>query len=166
MNSFTIRSITDEDRSWLKSFMSEQWAAEAQVVRGEIFYPHTLPGFIADIDGVPAGVATYRFLSEQVCELATLNAISSGQGIGTALVEAVVEVARQADCRRVVVVTTNDNMRALRFYQRRGFVLAELRPNALAQSRLVKPEIPAIGMDGIPLRDEIELVLELSSRHE
>jgi ribosomal protein S18 acetylase RimI-like enzyme len=63
--------------------------------------------------------------------------------------------------RRLVVVTTNDNLHALRFYQKRGFVLAELRTNALAAARQIKPEIPLFGNDNIPLRDEIELALNL-----
>jgi hypothetical protein len=63
----------------------------------------------------------------------------------------------------VIVVTTNDNLHALRFYQRRGFVLAEVRLNAVAHSRLLKPQIPLLGADDIPLRDEIELVLTLST---
>ncbi len=65
---------------------------------------------------------------------------------------------------RLVVVTTNDNLNALRFYQKRGFILVQLRPNALARSRQLKPQIPLVGMDGIPLRDEIELEMDLDTR--
>jgi ribosomal protein S18 acetylase RimI-like enzyme len=164
--SFSIRPIEVEDRSWLAEFMREQWGAEAQVVRGELFYPHTLSGFVAEAGDTVVGVATYRFLNEETCELATLNALQSGRGIGAALIQAVVEVAQREHCRRVVVVTTNDNMEALRFYQKRGFVLSQLRPNALARSRKLKPQIPSVGKDGIPLRDEIELAMELNSGHE
>ena len=78
-----------------------------------------------------------------------------------ALVQAVATAMGAAGCTRLVVVTTNDNLHALRFYQRQGFVLAALRPNALAKSRQIKPEIPLIGFDGIPLRDEIELEMGL-----
>lgn len=49
----------------------------------------------------------------------------------------------------------------LRYYQKNGFHLHALRVNALAESRKLKPEIPAFGNDGIPLRDEIELSMTL-----
>ncbi len=54
-----------------------------------------------------------------------------------------------------------DNMNALRFYQKRRFRLIAVFPNALEESRKLKPEIPLTGIDGIPLRDEIELELIL-----
>jgi len=77
------------------------------------------------------------------------------------MLEAVAAVAREEGCRRVWLITTNDNLRALRFYQRRGFHLVAMHPNALARSRELKPSIPEIGLDGIPLRDELELELSL-----
>ena len=55
------------------------------------------------------------------------------------------------------LTTTNDNVDALRFYQRHGFRLVELRPGAVDAARRLKPEIPATGAHGIPLRDELEL---------
>jgi len=82
-------------------------------------------------------------------------------GSGTALMEAVAAAARDAGCRRVWLITTNDNLRALRFYQRRGFRLAALHRDALDRSRELKPSIPDVGLDGIPLRDELELELTL-----
>jgi ribosomal protein S18 acetylase RimI-like enzyme len=58
----------------------------------------------------------------------------------------------------------NDNLHALRFYQKRGFVLVALHRNALEASRKLKPEIPLVGIDGIPIRDEIELELVLDDK--
>ena len=69
--------------------------------------------------------------------------------------------AREAGCRRLWLVTTNDNVDALRFYQRRGFRLTELQAGAVDVSRAtLKPSIPEVGDHGIPIRDE--LVLERS----
>ena len=59
------------------------------------------------------------------------------------------------------LITTNDNLHALGFYQKRGFALVAVQPDALAQSRLLKPQISTTGMGGIPLRDEIELEILL-----
>jgi ribosomal protein S18 acetylase RimI-like enzyme len=78
-------------------------------------------------------------------------------GVGTLLLEAAVGEARRHGCREIRLTTTNDNLDALRFYQRRGMRLAALRPGAIDRSRLDKPDIPRIGDYGIPLRDEIEL---------
>jgi hypothetical protein len=57
------------------------------------------------------------------------------------------------------VTTTNGNLSALH-YQRRGFRIVAVRPDAAA-SRRTKPGIPEVGEYGIPIRDEIELVLML-----
>jgi RimJ/RimL family protein N-acetyltransferase len=84
-----------------------------------------------------------------------------GIGVGTALIAAVRTIAVRSKCRRVWVITTNDNLQALRFYQRKGFSLVALHRKALDQSRKLKPEIPLIGLDGIPLRDELELEMLL-----
>jgi ribosomal protein S18 acetylase RimI-like enzyme len=81
--------------------------------------------------------------------------------VGSALIAAVRAAAQAAGCRRLWLVTTNDNTRALRFYQKRGFRLAALYPNAMERYRRLKPQIPELGLDGIPLRDEIELEMTL-----
>ncbi len=78
-------------------------------------------------------------------------------GIGTALIDAVTKVALQAGCWRVWLITTNDNLHALGFYQKRGFVLVALYRNAIEASRKLKPQIPLVGNDGLPIRDELEL---------
>jgi len=80
-----------------------------------------------------------------------------GQGAGTALLTAVEAAAAAAGCRRLWLITTNDNLDALRFYQRRGYRLAALYPGAVDEARRVKPTIPLVGNHGIPLHDELEL---------
>ncbi len=122
--------------------------------------PSRLRGFVAEEDGKPVGLLTYR-IDNGECEVVTIDAFPEGAGAGTAMLEAVAAVAREAGCRRVWLITTNDNLRALRFYQRRGFHLVAVHRDALARSRELKPSIPEIGLDGIPLRDELELELTL-----
>lgn len=164
MTEFTIRAITMADRRWIETFMVEQWGAAPQAVRGALFYPHQLPGFIAESAGHSVGVATYRQLDPVTCELATLNSLQSGLGIGEALMHAVADAAHTMGCTKLVVVTTNDNLAALRFYQRRGFVFSAVRIGAVNTARrTLKPQIPLLGNDDIPIRDEIELVLTLTS---
>jgi GNAT superfamily N-acetyltransferase len=151
-----VRPLTSHDATWIERFIAERWGSTVIVSRGRLLHPVELLGFAAYEEEQPVGLATYAVDGEE-CELVTLDAVVQGVGIGTALVEAVIDQARVAGCRRLWLITTNDNLRALRFYQRRGFTLAALHPNALEVSRRLKPEISLVGWDGIPLRDELEL---------
>ncbi len=93
-----------------------------------------------------------------------MNSLLEGRGIGSALVEAVIKVAVNASCKRIWLITTNDNLTALRFWQKRGFSLVAVHRNAIEESRRLKPEIPLKGEHGIPIKDEIELEMCLSSQ--
>ena len=130
------------------------------VTRGKVYQVDELPGFAAIQNDKPVGLITYRIDADE-CEIGLLNSLVDGIGIGSSLLEAVRDVAASAHCKRLWLITTNDNMAALRFYQKRGLVLVVVYPNAVEQSRKLKPEIPLIGNDGILIRDEIELELLL-----
>jgi ribosomal protein S18 acetylase RimI-like enzyme len=125
-----------------------------------VLRPAELPGFIVERSGRVVGLLTYQLVGDML-EIVTLNAIERRIGIGTLLIEAVAGTARQFRCREVRLTTTNDNVDALRFYQRRGFRIAELRPGAVDRSRQEKPQIPRVGDYGIPLHDEIDLTLRV-----
>lgn len=127
---------------------------------GKLYDVRDQEGLIAEVDGEPAGLLMYH-VADGECEIRLLESFRPNIGIGGGLIREVIGIARRAGCRRLWVVTTNDNTHALRFYQKRGFHLHALRVNALAESRKLKPEIPEVGNDGIPLRDEIELSMEL-----
>ena len=126
---------------------------------GGVVDASTLPGWLAERDGEVVGLLTY-LTSDDVVDIVTINAFAGG-GVGAALIEALVGDLR-GTAARLRVTTTNDNTRALRFYQRAGFRLTALRPGAVEASRKTKPQIPLLGHDGIPIRDELELEMELS----
>jgi ribosomal protein S18 acetylase RimI-like enzyme len=126
---------------------------------GGVVDASTLPGWLAESDGEVVGLLTYR-TSGDVVDIVTINAFTGG-GVGAALVEALVAEVR-GRAARLRVTTTNDNTRALRFYQRAGFRLTALRQGAMAEARRVKPQIPERGNDGIPIRDQIDLEMDLS----
>jgi GNAT superfamily N-acetyltransferase len=131
--------------------------------RGELLDATARPAVVAHADGGIAGVLTYDVVGAE-CEVLTLHAAAQWSGAGTALVDAVRGIAARAGCRTLWVLTTNDNVDGLRFYQRRGFRLSALRPGAVDESRrTLKPQIPPVGLHGIPLRDEIELVMPLAA---
>jgi ribosomal protein S18 acetylase RimI-like enzyme len=150
-----IREYQESDRAWAEAFMNDRFGGALQARRGELIDVLALPGFVAERNGRPAGIVTYRRENGD-CELAFIAALDRHEGIGTALLDALLEAA--SGCERVWLVTTNDNLDALRFYQRRGFALSALRPGAVDESRRrLKPQISAAGDFGIPLRDELEL---------
>jgi GNAT superfamily N-acetyltransferase len=156
-----VRKRRETDRPAVEAFLAERHSARVARL-GRLEYPLDHPALVAERDGALAGVLTYVIGGEE-CEILTLHAVERWAGVGTALVEAVERVATGRGCRRLWVLTTNDNVDALRFYQRRGFRLAELHPGAVDDSRArLKPELPAVGDHGIPLRDELVLEKELT----
>lgn len=158
----SVKPLTTDDKDWVRRFTVEHWGSEIVVGHGAVYRPHELPGLVAVENGQRVGLLTYR-VDGPDCEVVTIDSLRPGHGIGTRLIEAVVGVAREAGCRRVWLVTTNDNLAALGFYQRRGFVLTALHANAVAQSRTLKPQIPLVAANGIPIRDELQLELWLDA---
>lgn len=163
MTRYTLRPIAPDDEPIVTSLLVREWGSVNVVALslGGVLDASELPGWLAlgEPDGEVVGLLTYLVRGD-AAELVTINAFTGG-GVGAALVGALVEECRARGVRRVNVTTTNDNMRALRFYQREGFRLTALRVGAIEESRKIKPEIPSHGLDGIPIRDEIELTKEL-----
>jgi len=152
--SWSVRKIIPSDREQIIGIV-QSWGADFIVSCGRKLFPQDLSGFVAvGEDDKLVGLATYEIIDKQ-CELVTLDALEKFSGIGTKLTESVAQAAREAGCDRLWLITTNDNLEAIRFYQRRGFVIGGVNINALAQSRQMKPAIPTTGQHGIPLRDEI-----------
>lgn len=161
MDSLLISSVRDRDRVWVARFTTEHWGSDLMVCRGRCIIISQQEGFIVRLGEEVVGLVTYRIDGSE-CEITSLDSLQEGIGVGTVLIEAVKEAACRARCRRLFLITTNDNTHALRFYQRRGFRLFALYRNAVDESRKIKPEIPLTGSDDIPIRDEIELEFDLS----
>lgn len=149
----SIHHIAKED---VNAFFSRQWGSPEMVISSGVYDCRHLDGFVALNNNEIIGLITFT-LREQVCEIISLDSLIEGRGIGSALVLAVETVAKENHSKVVKVVTTNDNLLALKFYQKRGYCFVELYPNAVAKARKIKPTIPLIGNDGIPIRDELIL---------
>jgi GNAT superfamily N-acetyltransferase len=169
---FAVQPIADEDRPWIKQALRTRWGGPDIVTRGRIHRAHELPGFMALEEGERLGCVTYRFEGAH-CEVVSLDSFHEGRGIGGALLAAVEREARRRGAERTWLITTNDNMKALRFYQRRGYRLVDVHAGAvevdvhagaIEYSRQLKPSIPAIGIDEIPIRDELELEKSLGNQ--
>ena len=151
-----VRPLAESERPWLADRLRAGWGAVHIARLGELRDASVLPALVAERDGVPVGLLTYEVVGDQL-EVMSVESWDEGTGVGSALLEAAVEAARASGCRRVWLITTNDNLRALRFYQRRGMRLVAVHPDAVAAARVLKPSIPLVGQHGITVTDELEL---------
>lgn len=157
-----VRRALSEERPALTRLLAERWGSTQIVSQGRVHDAAEADAFVAlRDDEIIVGVATC-VMSDDEAELLTLDALEEGAGIGSALIEAVAAAATEARKRHLVLSTTNDNVRALALYQRRGFRLVELRAGEIDRARVHKPSIPLVGSSGIPVRDELVLVLDLA----
>ncbi|MGH6892273.1 MAG: GNAT family N-acetyltransferase [Dongiaceae bacterium] len=152
-----VRERAASDDRWIRGLLYARWGGTTMVAHGEAIKVMTLPALVAGDGG---GLATYRRAADEA-ELVSLDAADPGHGIGTLLLDALVERLGGHGIARLWVTATNDNLSALAFYQRRGFTLRRLRPGAIGDARLLKPAIPPVASNGVPIRDEIDLCREL-----
>ena len=155
-----ILPIDRKDREQIDAFIIKQWYTLQMVVHGESIDLGTADGFFASEGDRIIGLITFRIIGTGM-EILSLDSLQEHNGTGTALLNAVIGKAKSLNLERITLITTNDNLPALRFYQKRGFDLARVYRNALEQARKLKPEIPLTGLDGIPLKHEIELEMVL-----
>jgi len=156
----SLRRLTQHDLQRVREFWIEHWDGEEMITHGVIHRPEQLDGFVIEDGNEWIGLLTF-LVKDNECEVTSLDSLCEGQGIGTRLINAILAEARKQNCSRVFLSTTNDNMNALRFYQKRGFELVAIHRGEVNEARKIKPSIPLTGFDDIPLRDEIELEMIL-----
>jgi ribosomal protein S18 acetylase RimI-like enzyme len=162
MSRVDVRALRDDERSWMRKIVRERWGDELIVGRGRAYQVGELPALVALDGDERVGLLTYR-VDRAVAEIVTLDAFREGVGVGRALIQSVVGEAESAGAIRLLVMTTNDNVDALRFYQRAGFRLAKLRAGVVDEARRRKPSIPEVGHYEIPVRDELDLIRNLAA---
>ena len=155
-----LRRLTRKDLPRLRQFWTEHWGGEEVIARGNVYRPEQIEGFVVEDDEEWIGLLTFVVKDEE-CEVLSLDSLRAGQGMGSKLIDQVIDEARTRGCRRLFLITTNDNLNALGFYQKRGFEIAAIYRGAVNESRRIKPGIPLVGYNNIPLRDEIELEIML-----
>lgn len=155
------RRLTPSDLPRLRQFWLDHWGGEEMISRGKVYHPEQLEGFVAEDGNDWIGLLTFAIENDE-CEVTSLDSLREGQGIGSQLIDKAIEEARTRKCRRLFLITTNDNLNALGFYQKRGFEIVTIYRGAINESRKRKPGIPSIGYNNIPLRDEIELEIKLN----
>ncbi|WPK10776.1 GNAT family N-acetyltransferase [Lysinibacillus louembei] len=152
--------ITTENRSRVIDFFQEHWGSPEMVISSGVYDCSNLDGFIFEENNRILGLVTYVFHEKEV-EVISLDSIVEGKGIGSCLMKEVEHFVQQQGIATISLVTTNDNLNALKFYQKRGYKLDAIFPNAVKQARKIKPSIPLVGYNGIPITDEIRLVKKL-----
>jgi len=156
-----IHPIEKDDLSAIAAHVINLWGDTTLVAHSEVFRIQDLDGLKATHESNIVGFLHYQICGEE-CEIITLASLHEGIGIGTLLIDSVEKIARNNRCRLLSLITTNDNLHALGFYQRRGFYLAALFPGQIEHSRRLKQSIPSLGMGNIPIRDELRLEKILS----
>jgi peroxiredoxin len=153
-----IEPVAPGDIEFVRAELRRNWLRTTIWSIGRPYEADALPGFVARLEGRPAGLVTLHFDDKaQMCEVITLSSAADDRGVGTALMDAAENAARERGCTRLFLTTSNDNLRALRFYQRRGYRIAAVHRGMIDRYREMYKAIPRIGAGGIPLHDEIEL---------
>jgi GNAT superfamily N-acetyltransferase len=174
-----VRRARPADGPSIDAMFAASWGEPRVAAGGRLYDLRTLPALVATRPVVPGsardrggtheadepteqiiGVLTYEIDGDAI-EVVSIEAVPPHHGTGTALLAAAADLGKAAGLARLFLVTTNDNIDAFRFYQRRGLHILEVRPDGVARSREVKPLIPLIGSYGIPMRDEIVLGRDL-----
>jgi GNAT superfamily N-acetyltransferase len=150
-----VRCITPEDREWVAETIGTAFGSVRLLSNEHLIEDASLlDGFAAEIDGRPIGCALINEVDRDT-ELVALVTTYRGAGVGSALLEAVVERGKRDGWKRLWLVTSNDNTDAIRMYQRAGWDWTEFRRDAITKARGIKPEIPELGNHGIPIRHEL-----------
>jgi N-acetylglutamate synthase-like GNAT family acetyltransferase len=135
------------------------WGSEILVTRGKTYKATDLDGVLVYEDEKIIGLGLYNIIKND-CEIILLETFIQNKGVGTEIIEKIKEIAKTKNCRRIWLITTNSNINALKFYQKRGFNISNIYLNAMEESRKIKPEIPKF-YEGIEIRDEIEFEIKL-----
>ncbi|MAB00618.1 MAG: GNAT family N-acetyltransferase [Stappia sp.] len=151
----TIREKSEADHAAVVELLTRRWTSPEILIEGELIDGSLLPGFLAeDTEGETAGLVTL-IKREREWEILTLDSLTRWSGVGTLLLNAVIGSALEQGIRRLMVRTSNDNLDAFRFYQRRGFRIEKIVTGAIDEERRLRPEIPLLGEYGIPIHDEV-----------
>ena len=157
-----VSEITPADRDWVATTLVQEWTSTSVARGGELVEAAGLSGSLATLGGRRVGLVLVN-VSEGEFEVVAISTTRPRSGVGRALMERCFAEARATACRRVWVVTTNNNVAAIAFYQHVGLDLLALHRNAVRASRKLKPTIPVRDAEGVRIDHEIEFELLLQT---
>lgn len=158
--SIMIQPITEKYRQQVMNFFRKHWGGSQMIISSGTYDCAMLDGYVYVEEAAIIGLVTYVIHGNSL-EIISLDSIREGNGIGSRLMAEVEQFAVEHAIPKIELITTNDNLQALKFYQKRGYRITHIFPNAVMEARKVKPTIPLIGNEGIPLHDELKLQKKL-----
>ena len=156
-----VRQATESDRAAARVLFQQDFGRTQIVAFGEVMDIDQMPALVALMHQEPSGALAYRLFGDalHIVALAT-DPMWQRSGVGGYLVAEAELLARRFNLDRLVVSTTNDNLPALYFCQRRGYRLTDLVPDSV----IIHTHQQTAGFAGIPTRDEIRLEKKLEAR--
>lgn len=151
-------SITSKDKEEILRLVKQEWGSYDLVSKGKVYEAHQLPALITKHNDKVTGFLLYNIYDKE-CEIVAIKSVIEGKGVGSRLIERVKLIARKHNCKRLWVITTNDNIHAQKFYHNRGFRLCKVHEDSIEMSRKLKPQIPFTNEKGIKIKDEYEYEL-------
>jgi len=155
-----IRELKPTDKGLVEKIINKRWCGSFIVRKGEKVYPAELDGFIVYDNEEIIGLVTYK-IEHKKLEITSIDSLIEHRGIGSLMIQSLIEHAHIEGISNLWLVTTNDNLKAISFYRKHGFKIAVIHEGAVSKSRLLKPSIPLRGYNDSPIKDEIEMILEL-----
>ncbi|MGO1988211.1 GNAT family N-acetyltransferase [Mammaliicoccus vitulinus] len=149
-------STKDIKQQTLIDLFNTNWGSDEMIISTGTYQLSKLPGIAAYEDGQILGLITYKTYEDHV-EIISLDSFLQNKGIGSKLLKSLEQTCEKKQITRITVITTNDNINALKFYQKRGYRIKQVLPNAVEKARQLKPTIPLVAENGIAIKDEIEL---------
>lgn len=149
-----VREAIDADRPAMRLLFERDFGRTKIVAFGEVMDIDQMPALVASMSTDLSGALAYRLFGDalHMVALAT-DPMWQRSGVGGHLVAEAELLARRLNLQRLVVATTNDNLPALYFYQRRGYRMTVLVPDSI----IAHTGQAVAGFAGIPVRDEVRL---------
>ena len=151
---YAVKKASSQDRGEIKRLVQLFWGEQEQLTFDITFKVSELPAYVAKKEGKVVGFVSFAELHDDLTVVA-LGIIPEYQGVGVGrrLVASAEKEAKRLKKKRILVSTSNDNLPALAFYQRLGFQIYEVKPNAIAEKhgKVLK------GIGNLPVRDELRL---------
>jgi RimJ/RimL family protein N-acetyltransferase len=149
-------TITDATEEQIEMVWKERWGLPIITAWRE-YEPADVRGLcLLSEERKLTGLVTW-FVDDERAEIVTLDSMVPDCGYGSRLLGAAEDRIRGGGLGRVSLVTTNDNLRAARFYLHCGYRLVRVHLDAMDRIRAKKPGVAEVGADGIAVRDLWEL---------
>jgi len=153
--------IEPVDREYIRRHWEETWGLPVVSI-DRTYEPEDVQGLVwRDEWGDAQGLITWHIEGEHA-EIVTVDAYQQGRHIGGRLLDGAEAELRRRGVHHATIVTTNDNLRAIAFYVRRGYRMVRIALDDMERVRKIKPSVPRLGLNNVPLRDMIELEKDLT----